>query len=401
MTTMPSDFVSRSRRGAATGRAGGLLLLTACGAVALIVWTSTPKAAPSGPPSNDPAVLASRFEDAAASLGEQVQLLRVTPAQPEGDARIKRAVSALAIAIEDVPASQGVDVVNAANLMREALPEDVGGGQLDASTATNRIRAALEVASGALLLLSHGEYAGFPGVADRVTVVQRAVDTIEPGEPVEPQWRSIVTALGLASDTLFAMERVSGVDAPAIARTAASGAAPEGEASSGSLESAPEGVAETQGASPSRGFPSALASYSSWIDRFASVPPTEGPRALRHAFDALAEALATLPKRDHLVPAEVAEMHRLAADFERAPSLSPQQTRIARHVFERADGVLTQATRGEYREAPMIGADERSFHLEWASLDESQSLHPQLPRVLGSLEAAERVLRLVALVTAR
>jgi hypothetical protein len=142
-------------------------------------------------------------------------------------------------------------------------------------------------------------------------------------------------------------------------------------------------------------FSTALSNYSSWIDRYATLPVADAPGALPGALDALADAVAVVPRAEDLAPRQVAaEMRELAVQFATAPALSPRQASLARQVFERANAILS-LVKHKYPETPEVAYDVRALHDQYVTIDPSQPLQPH--SVLGALEAVERVLRTIGM----
>jgi hypothetical protein len=165
-----------------------------------------------------------------------------------------------------------------------------------------------------------------------------------------------------------------------------------------------EGATEAQRpAVPSPGserlseFASALSSYSSSVDRFASLPD-EAPAALSHAFDSLADAVAAIPRVDELAGSEVGgNLRTLAENFRNNPPLSPGQATVARDVFRRAQIALSQVAQQQYAGAQDMMDDVLALGRQSEAIDPTQPLSDQLPQVLRALEGVERVLRGMAM----
>jgi hypothetical protein len=224
---------------------------------------------------------------------------------------------------------------------------------------------------------------------------RRPADSINLQKGVDAQPRAVADALGNAGEALAELERASGITSPPIAPAAV-------DSATKLWASAAEGTAEAQGGTaPLSIFSSALSNYSSWVDLFASRSAEGASSALRKAFDALADAVAVMPRGEGLAPSEMAaEIRTLAEDFERAPILSAKQASVARHVFERTEAITWLAATRKYVGEPQVLEAVRALHEQYVTIEISKSLRAQLPEVLGSLEAAESVLRVMAMVAA-
>jgi len=158
-------------------------------------------------PASMPAV-ADRFQGNVSALREQVELLKNTPPPPDNE-DTRRAVAMLADALESVPNAQEVDVVTAANTMREDLPDNVGGGQRPETAPGLQTRLALQTAGGVFFLLAQGPYVRVPTLMARVTAFRRAADTIDDRASLGAQRGTVIRSLSLAVDVLLGLEAAS------------------------------------------------------------------------------------------------------------------------------------------------------------------------------------------------
>jgi len=373
--------------------ASGVAALAACSSRA----AAQPPAIPYPPPARSSPAPTGDFPRAVSSLNEQVQLLLAAPASVD-DAALNRALRTLAAALQAVPDTQGVDVTAAAQTVRTPLPLSFAGTQ--PPPATQQLYDALESAAGAMLLLAHGPYVRFPFVADDVSGFERSVNAIERDQRIAAQPRQVVGALAMAGRALSAFERASGLAAAPVVRAPAGTPAAAGPAAP--PRGREMGVAEGQTVpAPSLPFPAALTSYSTFVDRYASLPPDGAARALRRAIDAIAAALEVMPRGQGLAPSEDAvALRRLGQEFELARPLSTDQARIARDAFSRTWTFFRVAAEKAYRGAPAVGDAVRALHEQYVTIDPSRPLRAQLLPVLGSLDAVERVLRTMAQVAA-
>src|SRR5262249_27024012 len=133
------------------------------------------------PPAPAPAV---RFQSSVVSLDRRMQLLRAAPAALDG-ANLAAAFEEIAQSIANVPNADGVDVGWGASTIRSSASA-IDAAALGKQTAENA-RGALETATGAMLLLSRGPYAGKPEVATAIASLKRATDALEPGVPLATQ----------------------------------------------------------------------------------------------------------------------------------------------------------------------------------------------------------------------
>ncbi|HXX70041.1 MAG TPA: hypothetical protein VEK07_22870 [Polyangiaceae bacterium] len=384
----------------------------------LEVMQSVPKpAAPAGSvaersagPSTAAAALP--FQAAASSFREQVQLLEIAPAT-YGVESVRRAVATLADALESVPFAQDVDVVDAARTMREELPDDVGGGQADAATASLHVRRALQTAAGALYLLAHGPYASALHFTDGAEQFEKTAGEIAPNDTVPDQRRRVIAALRTATDVLSDFEWPAGVVASRVAPGTMGPTAATAGPSPAPPAGAP-GAAEAQGVSSAAGaqgvppprevFASALWVYSASVDRFVLRPVAQAPEALREAFSALADAIAAIPSGGDATSREAASqgaaaVRALTQEFARAAPLSIEQSILARRLFELAGGALSAATERKGGASPTVAAGIRDMHREDQAIAD-RPLDSQLRHVFDSLEAAEHALRAIAMTTA-
>jgi hypothetical protein len=346
-------------------------------AVALLLVAAPAGAAPAPIPSDPTAApSAARFEDGVSALDQQVTTMRRTPALLDGPG-LRRAVLSLAEALENIPDARGVDIAHAARTLRDDFPDAMGDGPLGPKAATAPLRDALEVAAGSLLRLSRGAYAQAPDVVDQVDSFREAADAIDPGQSVTAQREPVLRALDRAGTALSSIEAASGV--------------------------ASVGAAEAQGVPGRAGaFSAALSNYSARVNGVASAAPERAPDALRRAFDALSDAIAVMPRGEGVVPSDrVTELHALAAEFQTAPLLSREQSRRARHLLDRAQAIFTAAGQGRFAGAHAVLRDARALREQVSVVDGSRPLRPQLGEVLRALEAAERVLRAMAMAAAR
>jgi hypothetical protein len=148
-------------------------------------------------------------------------------------------------------------------------------------------------------------------------------------------------------------------------------------------------------------FAAALSGYSTWVDQVAVASDDAVTPALRHALEALADAIAAMPAAGDLDPVDVASALRSSAiALEKAPPMSSAESQIVRNALLRTEGILQLAAERPYRAAASVGDQVNALHKQTATIDPYQPLGEQLPRILGSLEAAERVLRSMARVNA-
>jgi hypothetical protein len=191
----------------------------------------------------------------------------------------------------------------------------------------------------------------------------------------------------------------------AVAATADAGSADKGATARGSPIPSHRGEGATEAqrpAAPGPGserpgdFASALSSYSSSIDRYASLPD-EAPAALVQAFESLADAVAALPRVDELAGSEVGgNLRTLAENFKNNPPLSIGQANVARDILRRAQIALSQVAQQQYAGAQDVMDDVAALGGLPEGIDPSQPLSDQQPQVLRALEAVERVLRAMA-----
>lgn len=347
------------------------------------------------------------FQSAASSFREQVQLLETAPAS-YGPESVRRAVATLADALESVPFPHDVDVVGAAQTMREEFPDDVGGGQRDAGTASRQVRRALKTAAGALFLLAHGPYASSSHFGEGADQFVKAAEAIEPDQSVPAQHHAVVTALRSASDALYDFEWPSRVatqpsrastGAPAEASAAARPGPPSSE------RPAAVGAAEPQGAEQARGpFARTLSLYSAAVDRYVLRRSDQGPDALYAAFGALADALDAIPDRNGpgggAASTGAASIRAMAGDFNEAAAGSIEQSIIARRLFETAGAALAVVSERNAGPSPRVAAAIRDLRRASQSIGD-EPLQSQGRALFESLQAAEQTLRAVAMTTTR
>lgn len=315
------------------------------------------------------------FDRATSSLREQVQLLGAAPGAVD-DASARRAVATLADALANAPDAHGVDVTDAAGAMRSGYVDVVGAA---GATATAQLRRALLVAANTMTLLARGPYAGERAVARRVARFEQAAAGLDSGEPIEAQPEAVAHALAGAGAALAALDRASSV-----------GLAPP---AAGAAEAQPS--ASTAHRAP---FDSSLATYSDAVDALAVAPAAQVPGALLCALDGLAGALRALPTGGARADSEsLALVRSFASDMAAAPAQSAAQASFTKGALERAEGILSQHATRSLAQVPAAGREVRAMRVQVAAIDAQRPLAPQLPRVLGALEAAEDALRSMAL----
>jgi len=368
----------------------GLFLLLGCRGAQYVGSNVQPGGAGEGLFAPQPSTGNGRFETAVSSLREQVQLLGAAPDAVD-DASARRAVRSLADAIENVPDPQGVDVTDAAGIMRTDYGNVVGA---TGATASGQLREALMVVAGAMTLLGRGPYAREPAVARRVSAFEHAAAAVNPGEGIKAQPQVVVHALVAAGAALGSLERASGIaPAPVVsARTSASAVAPQ----------QPPGVTEAQQPPPAlpvsphpSPFAAALAIYSAAVDRLAVAPPDQVPVALRKALDALADVLQVMPGSAATIE-ELALMRSFASDMTAAPSPSGAQGGFTKHVLDLADDILSLTAKRSFGQVPPVADEVSAMRRQVAAIDGERALGPQLLTILGALEAAEDTLRTMA-----
>lgn len=316
------------------------------------------------------------FQNTASLFREQVQLLEMAPST-YGAESVRRAVATLADAVERVPFPEDVDVVDAAQTMREQFPDDVGGSRANPATAPEQARRALQTAAGAMILLSHGPYARASYFTEGADQFEKAADAVNPGKSMPAQQGTVLAALRSAADALY------DYDWPATPATGMPGAA------------------EAQATEPNRdAFDRALRVYSASVDRFVSRPTDQPTEALVQAFGALADAIAAIPAGSDVASTQTvsvgaASVRALARDFWRAAPLSIEQSIIARRLFEMAGGVLS-ATERTSGPSPAVSAGIQALHRQGQTIAD-KPLDAQPKQVANSLEAAEHALRAIAM----
>jgi hypothetical protein len=192
----------------------------------------------------------------------------------------------------------------------------------------------------------------------------------------------------------------------AVASSEDAGSAGTGTVARGGPPPSPraEGATEAQGSQVNgpgsqrlTEFASALSNYSSWIDRYASLPG-DASAALYHAFDSLADAIDAIPRANELARSEVgANLRTLAENFRNNPPLSPEQATVARDVFRQAQVALSGVARERYAGDQDVMGDVLTLRDQSEAIDPSRPLSVQLPQVLRALEGTERVLRTMAI----
>jgi hypothetical protein len=338
------------------------------------------------------------FQNTASLFREQVQLLEMAPST-YGAASVRRAVATLADAVESVPFPEAVDVVGAAQTMREEFPDDVGGSQAHTTTAPEQMRRALQTAAGAMILLSHGPYARASYFTEGADQFEKAADAVNPGKSLPAQQGTVLAALRSAADALY------DYDWPAAATLQTAAGSP-GQAAA-NAPSTPAtgtpGAAEAQAVQPHRdAFDQALWVYSASVDRFVSRPADQPTESLVQAFGALADAIAAIPAGSDVATYQTASVgaasvRALARDFRRAAPQSIEQSIIARRLFETAGGVLFAATEMA-GPSPAVSAGIRALRREGQTIAD-KPLDAQPRQVADSLEAAERALRVIAMMS--
>jgi hypothetical protein len=353
-----------------------LVVLTVC----VAACTEAP-AAPVGTTTTTPSTLprAARFQSSVVSLDRHVQLLRAAPAALD-QASLATALAAIADSVADVPAPDGVDVRFAASTIRGFI------GTTDvtpfARQTTANMRSALETAAGALVLLSRGPYASKPEVAAAVARLKGATAALEPDAQLVAQRAAVVEALAAASMALTTLAHASGMVTPPIPQ------APRAQ---------PQGAAELQ----TRGtriapLTTALATYSQWVARCASAPPSAAVELLPSAIGALAAAVDVVPRGDRPVQSMNAVVLReYARAITTGPAGSRAQSRAARNAFERV-AVFLIVVGEQYGATPEVGREARAVEVDARAIDPSQPLAPQMRAVVSALIHAERAMRAIA-----
>jgi hypothetical protein len=327
------------------------------------------------------------FRSAVESFQRETHLLETTPEANQAAERVRLATSSLADAIEHMPASQDVDVVDAARAIRSRLSENVDGAQGSPATATAELRDALGSAAGVMAALARGPYARAPHVAERVASFERAVKDFAPDASVLEPLGSAMDALIRAGEALWAFELASGiVPAPLANET---------------VRRAPTNETLEPGATGAQAGESALATfvtYSALVDRVASAPPDEVTKPLGQALHALADALEAVPvPREsplRAAPTKVASEVRVrAAEFTAAPGLSAATTALVKSTFELTANFFADLTRRSSNNAGALEQPLEALQTAQAHLDPRRSLRAQLAETVRGLDAAESALR--------
>lgn len=180
----------------AAGRAAwalGLFVMVACS-------TPEPALVGGGPRTPPEPELGDDFAARLAAYEHQIDLLKAAP-EASGPASLEAALALLALALERIPAGDGLGAVEASDRIRAAV-EDMQRIAPHPALEAERARAALVIAA---KVLTRAGKEPFPEAAGPARELQAAIARIGPSTPLRPVHPAWTQALGAAARGLDAI----------------------------------------------------------------------------------------------------------------------------------------------------------------------------------------------------